>query len=869
MPRLRRAGSLVRRHATREQGRTRLLRFLLVFSLVASAAALVTLAYFYTSYLKIVDERLASGYLTSRAGIYAAPRVLRTGQAISRERLVEALRRAGYIDAEASDVWSGRFFVESQSVVIHSRRTAHASGSPVFNEVRVEFDNKQRIKRITGDGAVLDSYALEPEALTNDSNMKTGKRPALGYADVPPTLARAILSIEDRRFFEHRGLDAQGIARALMSWTASTPKHEGSDADVTRQGGSTITQQLVKNTYLTPERTLRRKFNEAMLVSALERRLSKEDIFALYCNEIYLGQRGAVAVRGVGQAARLFFGKDLNALTLAEAATIAGMIQSPARYAPDRRPEQARLRRNTVLEAMRRDGHITEQQASDAMREPVRVAAVETGDATAPYFIDYVNRVVESELAASGSKNDRDESNLRVYTTIDLELQQLAETAVRRQLERLEKVYRGRKTPQAALVALDPQTGHVLAMVGGNSYRASQLNRATDARRQPGSVFKPFVYAAALENNISPVALYSDTPRTFQYDRHAVYHPANYGRSYSMRDVTMRTALIRSLNVVTVDIAMQVGLARVAGMAERFGLPKPDAYPALALGTTETTPLEIAAAYTALANGGRRVRTVAVAHAEGSDSTPLIEQTAPVQEQVIKGSTAYMLTDMLTGVINQGTARAARGAIRGTAIAGKTGTSRDGWFVGYTPRLVCVVWVGFDDHTELGLTGAESALPAWVEFVRGALELRPELGAEGFERPAGIASVEIDPETGLLASPSCPQRERIAVTHALAPGYECHMHNQPDALFASLNESDYDNTQAATEIVATETNRHSNSISTSTDPRRMPPTLHAPSRDTIAEPLSLPATHVEINRHGRPKLTNVMRAADARDSWQR
>ncbi|MCA1591168.1 MAG: transglycosylase domain-containing protein [Acidobacteria bacterium] len=782
----------------------------IVVILIVSAACIV--GYFYSYYSKIVDERLASGYLTSRAGIYAAPRVLRAGQNISRERLVEILRRAGYVDGEASRVWSGRFAFEGGDILIQPRRAN--PGAMSFETVRVAFDRRGRIAEVTGDGSPLAAYALEPEPLTNDAAMKTGQRSALAYGDIPPVLARAILSIEDRRFFEHSGLDITGIVRALLSWCGRGG--DGGEQDF-KQGGSTITQQLVKNTYLTPERTLRRKFNEAILAGVLERRLSKQDILALYCDEIYLGQRGSVAVRGVAQAARVFFGRELKDLSLAEAATIAGMIQSPGRYAPDRHPDHAQLRRNTVIEAMLRDGAITPEQARAAAAEPVVVAPAREESATAPYFIDYVNRASESR---AGSANAADERAPRVYTTIDLELQQLAEVTVRRQLERLDKIFKGKRTPQAALVALDPQNGNVLAMVGGKTYAVSQLNRATDARRQPGSVFKPIVYAAAMEGGISPLSNSLDAPREFTYDVRAKYRPANYGGNFSMRDVTLRHALVHSLNVVTVDTALRAGLSLVAALAENLGLPRPEAYPSLALGTTEATPLEVAAAYSAFANGGRVVRP---------------------------------------DVINEGTARAARGALKGTAIAGKTGTSRDGWFAGYTPNLVCVVWVGFDDGQELGLTGAESALPAWTEFVRGAVELRPELGGEHFVRPEGVTFVEIDPETGALAGDACPRRQRVAVTPAFAPGAECLTHRPPLDTLAPAEVAEL-NVQASPVVQEA---RQSAVVSATTATPRQRLTARVPSSVTVMEMPAVHATAIEVTRGGRQRLTNELRASAA------
>jgi penicillin-binding protein 1B len=361
----------------------------------------------------------------------------------------------------------------------------------------------------------------------------------------------------------------------------------------------------------------------------------------------------------------------------------------------------------------------------------------------------------------------------RIYTTIDLELQQLAEQALKRQMDHLDKIYAGRNVkPQAALVALDPHTGNVLAMVGGRSYTESQLNRVTDAHRQPGSTFKPFVYAAALEDGMSPVRTFMDAPREFTYDRNKTYRPANYGGGYSMREVTLRSGLVKSLNVVTVDVALQTGLARIANLATRFGLPKPERYPALALGTEEVTPLQLASAYAVFVNGGLRVEPKVIA----SLSEPPGTHNLPATDPVISPTTSYMITNMLAGVIERGTARKARGAVPGTAIAGKTGTSRDGWFVGYSPNLVCAVWIGFDDNAQLGLTGANAALPAWAEFMKEAVAVRPDLGGANFECPSGISFVEIDSANGLISTVSCPLRELIAVTERTAPHLECYFH---------------------------------------------------------------------------------------------
>src|ERR1700741_1639561 len=550
----------------------RVIRLSLVLLSMALAIGADAVARSYRYYSQIIDARLAEGYLTSRPGLYAAPRVLEAGQKLSRDKLAAALRRAGYVESKASDVWSGSFSVLDSVIEIRPGR----SKQPEL--VRVVFGGDEITELRDHVGGLLESFTLEPEILSTDLSAKAGKREVLSYGEIPEVMVHAILAIEDRRFFEHSGVDLRGLGRALL-------RNVGDEQ--MGQGGSTITQQLVKNTYLTPDKTLERKYAEAMLAIALERRLSKNDILALYSNEIYLGQRGAVAVRGIKEASQVFYGKELRDLTLSEAATLAGMIQSPAHYSPLKHSDEARARRNLVLAAMQQNGWITSEQNAKASAEPVTVAPASAVDnSMAPYFVDYVNRLAESEFDTSGNTQ-------RIYTTIDLELQQAAEQALKRQLEHRDAAYtKSGLKPQASLVALDPHSGNILAMVGGRNYAESQLNRDTDALRQPGSTFKPFVYAAALEDGMSPVQMFMDAPREFVYDRNKIYHPANYGGGYSMREVTMRTGLVRSLNVVTVDVALQTGLARTANLAARFGLPKPERYPALALGTEEVTPLQ-------------------------------------------------------------------------------------------------------------------------------------------------------------------------------------------------------------------------------------------------------------------------------------
>ncbi len=770
---------MVRVYVQKEQSsRLRYLFLFLKLAAVVLVLATAVVGYFtYTSYqgfAQLVDRQIAGGYLRGHAGLYASPRVIEQGARLSPERLVTSLQKAGYVSGTTSNIWSGSFNQTGHSIRVSPRQHTKS-----YEWVDINFDQQNHIASLaTSDGSKLSSYTLEPELLTDDLQLKIGEQKTLTYKDLPPSLVNAIVAIEDRRFFRHSGLDVRGIARAFVNWI-------GDGRFQFHQGGSTITQQLVKNTYLTPEKTLHRKFNEAMIALALEQRLSKEDIFALYCNEIYLGQRQGIGVRGVAQAAKFYFGKELKDLTLSEAATIAGMIQSPARYAPDRHPEAAKQRRDQVLSAMSTVGFIDNLATQEAMASPVKVTPPETNaNQFAPYYVDAVNRAVENAQLGKDSDN---EQNMRVQTTIDPDLQAAAENALRHQLELLKK---GRKNPQGALVAMDVHTGRVLAMVGGANYAESQLNRATDAKRQPGSVFKPFVYATALESGISPLALFHDEPQTFEYGA-ASYSPANYGRAYSMHPVALREALVRSLNTVTVEVAMRTGLARITLTAARFGLTLPPvAYPSLALGTAEATPLQMAAAYAAFANGGMMIEPILFAGAVDTTGDYSIDASSR-RSSVIRATTAYMITDILQDVINRGTARRAKGSLDGVAIAGKTGTSRDGWFVGYTPNLVCAVWIGYDDNKQLGLTGAEAALPAWIDFMKEAVALRPSLGGSVFTKPAGIVTVRIDPESGYLAGPDCPVAQTVTVSSQFAPAADCYIHS-PEYQSANYSDTEMD-----------------------------------------------------------------------------
>ncbi len=409
-------------------------------------------------------------------------------------------------------------------------------------------------------------------------------------------------------------------------------------------------------------------------------------------------------------------------------------------------------------------------------------------NANAPFFVDYLQK----ELGNAFPGSDLSQQSLRIYSTIDMDLQHAAERSIRDNLAALDKVVGLRKqdpvapgTLQAALVALNPKTGEIYAMVGGRDYEKSQLNRATDAKRQPGSVFKPVVYAAAIEsafgNNlpepITAVTPFMDAPETFITGAGEIYQPDNYGKSYTNRDLPLREGLVHSLNVVTVRVAEKTGLFQVQQTATRLGLPKPPPYLATALGTTEATPLEVAEAYTAFAELGQRVTPSGIRRV--TDSTGVtIRATKPEVVSAIHPQTAYIITDFLKDVLNRGTAAGARARGFAAVAAGKTGTSRDGWFAGYTPNLVCVVYVGFDNGDQLGIEGAKSALPIWTDFMKAALRMRPDLAGDEFEKPAdGLVEIEIDSESGQLATPACVKHRPELFVAGTEPKEKCAIHD--------------------------------------------------------------------------------------------
>ena len=738
------------------------------------AVVLGILIYYWTVFSGRIDNLLAGEVFTRSAGIYAAPKQLRVNETISQADLVAFLKRAGYVEkSQQADTSRGRYLINGTAVEIEPSSASSVDGRQQFAHVRVQFNGAGKainsLYDIDNRSAVERAW-LEPELISSVTGTERAKRKVIGFGDLPPHLIKAITVTEDRSFFEHYGVNIRGIIRAFVRRVDADP-----NSPIARQGGSSITQQLVKNLLLSPEQTWRRKTAEAYMSVILETRLSKEKIFELYCNQVYMGQQAGFSINGFGEASTAYFNKDVTNLTLAESAFLAGLIRSPNRYNPYTKIETATARRNQVLDSMAEAGAISAEEAKKAKESSLQVVSargrIDVSDA--PYFADYVQNQL-GDMIAGGSGTE----HLRIYTTIDMDLQRAAYAALTKQLAALDKIQAKRVEPgtvQAALVAMNAKTGEIVAMVGGRDYSKSQLNRVTDAMRQPGSVFKPFVYATALNTAYDPVprvitpsTTFMDEPKTFTYDNQE-YSPGNFGESYSHEPVTLRDALAHSLNVVTVEVAMEVTIGRVMSLATKAGLPKPQrAYPAMALGTSEATPLQIASAYTTFANLGTRTTPIAINRITTGNGVTIAAPTTQ-RNEVLRPEVAYVMTSFMKDVINRGTGAKVRARGLKAPLAGKTGTSRDGWFAGYTPNLVCAVWVGFDDGSQLGLTGANSALPIWADFMSVALAEHPEWSGD-WEMPAGIEQVEVNPRTGQPSAPEDTEKRVEFFINGTGPG---------------------------------------------------------------------------------------------------
>ncbi|MDP8990192.1 MAG: PBP1A family penicillin-binding protein, partial [Acidobacteriota bacterium] len=607
-------------------------------------------------------------------------------------------------------------------------------------------------------------------------DQKREKRRLVRFADIPKVMVDAVLSAEDKHFFQHAGFDPMGIARAVL---VDIKDRRGS------QGASTLTQQLARTLWLGPERGWRRKIPETLITLHLEQQLTKQQIFEDYANAIYLGHQGSFSIHGFGEAASVYLAKDLSQVTPADAALLAGLVQSPIGRNPFRYPDRARVRRNLVLKAMRDNGYLNEQEYRDAAASALHVVQGAAESTDAPFFVDLVDETLQNRFQDYDFQNN----SFRVYTTLDMTLQRDAVEAVRIGIQETDNQWKHRSKKygtdemplaQVAMVVLDTETGKVKALVGGRSYANSQLNHAT-SKRQPGSSFKPFVYTAAFSaaltdggQVITPATTVEDEPTTFLYDDKS-YEPADFGGEYA-GTVTLRRALAHSLNIPAVKVAEMVGYDKVAATARAVGLNldiRPT--PAIALGAYEVMPIEIAGAYTVFPNGGVLKKPGYIDAIRGQDGR-VVYQNTPQEKQAIDPRVAYLMTNMMEEVLRTGTAAGVRGRGFGLPAAGKTGTSRDGWFAGFTSKLICVVWVGFDDNRDFKLEGARSALPIWTEFMKRAHQHREYRNVHEFQAPEGVVTADIDADNGLLATPGCPKVRSEVFIAGTQPVEACRLH---------------------------------------------------------------------------------------------
>ena len=742
----------------------------ILFALLV-VAALGVFTYYYSTYSKLVDQKLRAGPFANTAKIFASPKLIAVGDPMQPAEVASELRRSGYTESRGNAV--GWFQLRPDAIEIFPGPDSY-------------FDQEAALIRFKGgkisqvvslqDNTSRSQYQLEPQLITNLSDRNREKRRIVRFHDIPAVMVNAVLAAEDKRFFQHMGLDPIRLVKAVYVDLKEGRKN---------QGASTLSQQLARMFWLDLEKRWSRKLAEALITLQIEQKLTKEEIFENYANEIYLGWRGAFRIHGFGEAAQAYFGKDLSQITLPEAAALAGMIQRPAVFDPYKHPDRTRERRNLVLSMMRSNGYISDRDYAVAVESPLVVAKGAAMSVTAPYYVDMISDMVQSKF----QDNDFQSNGYRIYTTLDMDLQRAAGEAVRDGMLKVDELLRKQKRhknvsfpdAQVALVALDPHTGEVKALVGGRNYGVSQLNHVL-AKRQPGSIFKPFVYAAALETAldggsklITASTTVVDQPTTFWFDGKP-YEPGNFEHEfYGM--VTLRQALAKSMNVATVKVAEMVGYDAVVEMAKKAGMNyNIQPTPAVALGAYEVTPLEAAGAYTLFANEGIYVKPSFIGMVRSQDGK-IVYRDKPEQHQAIDPRLAYLMTNLMEEVLRSGTAAGVRGRSGFNApAAGKTGTSHDGWFAGYTSELLCVVWVGFDDNRQLDLQGAHSAAPIWGQFMKQALQYRAYRNTRNFVAPEGIVSVQVDPLSGMPATPSCPTTRSEVYIAGTQPVGACPLH---------------------------------------------------------------------------------------------
>jgi penicillin-binding protein 1B len=755
--------------------------------LIVAMAMFAVFAYYYVKYDKIIDRRMRGQIFNNSAKIYARPQVLKVGEKYSADELIGNLKRSGYtVQGYKPESQLGTYRQAGNAVEIRPGPESYHS----TDGATVSFaDGKVASISALGsnEGQSLDGYELEPVLVTAlfEGEQRT-KRQLVQFSDLPPVMVNAVIAIEDRRFFQHSGVNFYRLAEAVLIDLKSGSKN---------QGASTITMQISRGFFLSPQKLIKRKLIEMLIATELEQKFTKQQIFEFYANQVYMGQRGSYSINGFGEAARAYFNKDIKAVTLPEAATLAGIIQSPNYYNPYKRPDRVVERRNIVLDSMVETGAITREQCDQAKATSLKLAPPNVEASDAPYFVDLVKDQLQNKLP----ENELNDEGYRIYTTLDPELQHAAAEAVQigikivdeqvtKQRTRKKKVGTGKNakyetevvpgpTPQVALVAIDPHTGDVLALVGGRNYGFSQLDHAV-AKRPTGSIFKPFVYAAAVnsalteppDQALTASSTVDDSPTTFTYGDQ-IYEPRNYKNEYHGQ-VTLRYALQMSLNNATVKLAETVGYDKVADLAKDAGITSVKATPAMALGAYDASPLEMAGAYTVFANGGIKVDPILVRSVRAANGD-VVQDFSNGTKPVLDPRVAYVMTSLMEAVINNGTGFTVRQRGFTAPAAGKTGTSHDAWFAGYTTNLLCIVWVGYDDYSDLRLSGSATAAPIWAEFMKRAMTLPQYSDPGDFIQPSGVVDVRLDKVTNRIATPACPDDYTVAFIAGTEPQDDC------------------------------------------------------------------------------------------------
>lgn len=728
----------------------------------------------YSKYARIADQKLAEGLFPKSSLVYAAQEDVGVGDKGTPIQFGQRLRESGYVeDARNNPV--GWYHLRSDAIEIFPGRQSYGGSEPAVLRFR-----KGAISQIIAlsDNTQRTEYMLEPKLLSSVFDKDRVKRRLVKYDDIPPLLVHAVISAEDKRFFQHSGLDPVRITKSVVDDLRHGSKFEGA---------STLTQQLARMLWLNNNKTWRRKFAEMMITIHLERKLTKEQIFEYYANDVPLGRRGTFDIRGLGEASQAYFGVDIRNLALDQAATLAGLIQEPSFRNPVRWPVRAKSRRNVVLKMMLENGYISQGQYEQAREQPMMISKGITQTDNAPFFLDIVNE----RLGEQFQDRDFQSSGSKIYTTLDPDLQDDAAAAVAQGMQEVREFIAKRhrkgsmptEDPQVALICLDPHTGEVKALVGGTNYATSQYDHAL-AKRPSGSSFKPFVYATAINtglaqqpNPITPSSMFEDQPRTFMFDNKP-YEPSDYhhGNSADAPPVSVGEALARSLNVPTVEVAEAVGYKNVADLAHQVGLEDIRATPAMALGAYDVTPMALAGAYTTFANNGVMVEPRLLSKVvDGTGSEAWTSK--PETKQILDPRVNYIMVNMLKQVL-QGHGTGAGVRARGFTLpaAGKTGTEHDAWFAGFTTKLLTIVWVGLDNYQDLKMEGAQAALPIWSNFMIRAHKHRAYRDPGDFTIPDGVASALIDPESGDLATTGCPE---TAVQYYLAgtqPVQFCPLH---------------------------------------------------------------------------------------------